>query len=85
MDKNKMNLEVAKVTSEILSKRTMGLQARIEGVTAHISHPDTVLSLDTIPVYLAELEKIIQQGKELMSEYDELALWVKENLPENTL
>jgi hypothetical protein len=82
-EKNLMlNLQVAKITGDIISKRKMGLDARIEGLQAYIGHKDIELTPEIIGYIITEMSDIMAKGHAILAEYKEFSAWTKENLPE---
>jgi hypothetical protein len=82
-EKNLMlNLQVAKITGDIISKRKMGLDARSEGLQAYIGHKDIELTPEIIGYIITEMSDIMAKGHAILAEYKEFSAWTKENLPE---
>lgn len=86
MDKNDkellFNLQVARITLEILHKRRIGLQARLEGLTAFITHEANKPNKQITEYFLGEMKDVLAKGKSLMTEYAEFSAWTEQNLPE---
>lgn len=77
-----LNLKVAKATMDILEKRKLGIEARLEGISAYVNHDEIDLSGQVLLYLVAEITDIIDKSKSLLEEYKEFAEWTQANLPE---